>query len=104
MTESVLVPGEIGFIGEMFDRMAEVLGIRRRPRIPVPLIPPWLSSLWIGLVTPVSAGVAGPLTDGLAAPTVVTDPSGMTLFDIEPISFDQALRHAAVEDPEIAPT
>ena len=37
---------------EMLDRMAEVLGIRRRPRIPVPLITPWLSSLWIGLVTP----------------------------------------------------
>ena len=31
--------------GEMLDRMAEVLGIRRRPRIPVPLITPWLSSL-----------------------------------------------------------
>jgi uncharacterized protein YbjT (DUF2867 family) len=29
--------------GEMLDRMAEVLGIRRRPRIPVPLITPWLS-------------------------------------------------------------
>ena len=42
--------------GEMLDRMAEVLDIRRRPRIPVPLITPWLSSLWIGLVTPVDAG------------------------------------------------
>ena len=41
--------------GEMLDRMAEVLGIRHRPRIPVPLITPWLSSLWIGLVTPVDA-------------------------------------------------
>jgi uncharacterized protein YbjT (DUF2867 family) len=28
--------------GEMLDRMAEVLGLRRRPRIPVPLITPWL--------------------------------------------------------------
>jgi uncharacterized protein YbjT (DUF2867 family) len=63
--------------GEMLDRMAEVLDIRRRPRIPVPLITPWLSSLWIGLVTPVDAGVARPLIEGLAVPTVVTDPSGM---------------------------
>ena len=61
--------------GEMLDRMADVLGIRRRPRIPVPLITPWLSSLWIGLVTPVDAGVARPLIEGLAVPTVVTDPS-----------------------------
>ena len=38
--------------GEMLDRMAEVLGIRRRPKLPVPLLTPWLSSLWIGLVTP----------------------------------------------------
>ena len=90
--------------GEMLDRMAEVLGIRRRPRIPVPLITPWLSSLWIGLVTPVDAGVARPLIEGLAAPTVVTDPSGMALFDIKPISFDQALRRAVAEDPELAPT
>jgi uncharacterized protein YbjT (DUF2867 family)/carbon monoxide dehydrogenase subunit G len=38
--------------GEMLDRMAEVLDIRRRPRIPVPLITPWLSSLWMGSSPP----------------------------------------------------
>jgi hypothetical protein len=43
------------------------------------------------------------LIEGLAAPTVVTDPSGMALFDIEPIGFDQALRRAVAEDPELAP-
>jgi hypothetical protein len=45
--------------------------------------------------------VARPLIEGLAVPTVVTDPSGMTLFDIEPIGFDQALRRAVAEDPEL---
>ena len=90
--------------GEMLDRMAEVLDIRRRPRIPVPLITPWLSSLWIGLVTPVDAGVARPLIEGLAVPTVVTDDSGMALFEIEPISFDEALRRAVADDPELALT
>jgi uncharacterized protein YbjT (DUF2867 family) len=88
--------------GEMLDRMADVLGLRRRPRIPVPLITPWLSSLWIGLVTPVDAGVARPLIEGLSLSTVVTDPSGMKLFDIEPINFDEALRRAVAEDPELA--
>jgi hypothetical protein len=48
--------------------------------------------------------VARPLIEGLAAPTVVTDASGMALFDVKPISFDQALRHAVAEDPELAPT
>ena len=72
--------------------------LRARPRIPVPLITPWLSSLWIGLVTPVDAGVARPLVEGLAVPTVVTDPSGAALFDVEPIGFDEALRRALAED------
>jgi uncharacterized protein YbjT (DUF2867 family) len=84
--------------GEMLDRMAAVLDLRKRPRIPVPLITPWLSSLWIGLVTPVDAGVARPLVEGLAVPTVVTDPSGAALFDVEPIGFDEALRRALAED------
>ncbi|MBV9918788.1 MAG: NmrA family NAD(P)-binding protein [Solirubrobacterales bacterium] len=87
--------------GEMLDRMAEVLGIPRRPRIPVPLITPWLSSLWIGLVTPVDAGVARPLIEGLSVPTVVTDGSGMALFSLEPMGFDEALRRAVAEDPEL---
>ncbi len=90
--------------GEMLDRMAEVLEIPRRPRIPVPLITPWLSSLWIGLVTPVDSGVARPLIEGLALPTVVTVSSGMGLFQIEPMSFDQALRRAVATDPELAVT
>jgi uncharacterized protein YbjT (DUF2867 family) len=89
--------------GEMLDRMAVALGLRRRPRIPVPLITPWLSSHWIGLVTPVDAGVARPLVEGLAVPTVVEDPSGAKLFDVEPIGFDEALRRAIAEEAA-APT
>jgi hypothetical protein len=88
----------------MLDRMADVLGLRRRPRVPVPLITPWLSSLWIGLVTPVDAGIARPLIEGLAVPTAVTDPAGMALFDIAPMGFDEALRRALAEDPELTLT
>jgi uncharacterized protein YbjT (DUF2867 family) len=86
--------------GEMLDRMAQALGLPRRPRIPVPFITPWLSALWIGLVTPVDAGVARPLIEGLAAPTVVSDPSGMALFDISPLPFDDAIQEALRADPE----
>src|SRR4051812_21946122 len=84
--------------GEMLDRMAAALGKRPRPRVPVPLLTPWLSSQWIGLVTPVDAGVARPLVEGLSTDTTVTDPSGMALFDFTPRSFDQALREAIVEE------
>lgn len=87
--------------GEMLDLMADALGVRRRPRVPVPLITPWLSSLWIGLVTPVDAGVARPLVEGLSTETVVTDASGARLFEIEPIGFRDALRRALAEDPEV---
>ena len=87
---------------EMLDRMAIALGLRPRPRIPVPLITPWLSSHWIGLVTPVDAGVARPLVEGLAVPTVVDDPSGAELFDVEPIGFDEALRRAIAEEASAA--
>ncbi len=92
---------EVLTYGEMLDRMSTALGIPHRPRIPVPLITPWLSSLWIGLVTPVDAGVARPLIEGLSIPTVVTDPSGMKLFDIEPMDFDEALRLAVAGDPDL---
>lgn len=87
--------------GEMLDRMSDALGLARRPRIPVPFITPWLSSLWIGLVTPVDAGIARPLVEGLAVPTVVSDPAGQELFDIEPIGFDAALRSALAADPDV---
>jgi uncharacterized protein YbjT (DUF2867 family) len=84
--------------GEMLDRTADALGVSQRPRIPVPLLTPWLSSLWIGLVTPVDAGVARPLVEGLATPTVVTDTSALDLFDVYPIDFDESLRRAVAED------
>ena len=44
----------------MLGEMAAALGVRERPMIPVPLLSPTLSSLWIGLVTPVDAGIARP--------------------------------------------
>jgi uncharacterized protein YbjT (DUF2867 family) len=84
--------------GDMLDRMADVLGRRRRPKLPVPFLSPRLSSLWIGLVTPVDAGVARPLIEGLSTPTVVTDPSGAALFDIVPMPFEEALRRAREEE------
>ncbi len=84
--------------GAMLDRMAFVMGKRPRIKIPVPLITPWLSALWLGLVTPVDTSVARPLVEGLTTATVVTDPSGAALFDIEPLPFDEALRRALAED------
>jgi uncharacterized protein YbjT (DUF2867 family) len=84
--------------GEMLDRMAQAMGIRPRPKIPVPLITPWLSALWLGLVTPVDTNVARPLVEGLKTATVVTDPEGARGFAIEPMSFDESLRRALADE------
>jgi uncharacterized protein YbjT (DUF2867 family) len=83
---------------EMLDRMADAMDMRRRPKLPLPFVTPWLSSLWLGLVTPVDTSVARPLVEGLTTPTVVTDPSGAEPFGIEPESFDAALRRALAEE------
>jgi uncharacterized protein YbjT (DUF2867 family) len=81
--------------GGMIDELARVQGRRPPWRITVPLLTPSLSSLWIGLVTPVDAGVAKPLIEGLATETVVTDAGGMELFPaVERTPLDTALRSA----------
>jgi uncharacterized protein YbjT (DUF2867 family) len=83
---------------QLLDVMAEVLGKRRRPKVPVPLLTPALSSLWIGLVTPVDAGVARPLIESLASETIVTDPEPARLFDVELTNTRDALREALEQE------
>jgi uncharacterized protein YbjT (DUF2867 family) len=84
--------------GEMLDRMAIAVGVRPRPKLPVPLITPWLSALWLGLVTPVDTNVARPLVEGLTTKTIVTDTSGAEPFGIAPVSFEETLRRALAEE------
>jgi uncharacterized protein YbjT (DUF2867 family) len=82
--------------GGMIDQLARALGRRPPFRITVPILTPHLSSLWIGLVTPVDAGVAQPLIEGLATETVVGDESGMALFPgVTKTPLQEALRQAA---------
>jgi uncharacterized protein YbjT (DUF2867 family) len=82
--------------GGMIDQLARALDRRPPLRITVPVLTPHLSSLWIGLVTPVDAGVAQPLIEGLATETVVRDESGMALFPgVAKTPLPEALRRAA---------
>jgi hypothetical protein len=78
--------------------MAVAMGMSPRPKLPVPFITPWLSALWLGLVTPVDTNVARPLVEGLTTETIVTDPSGAQPFEIQPMSFDRALERALEEE------
>jgi uncharacterized protein YbjT (DUF2867 family) len=91
---------EVTTYGGMMDAMAAALGRRPRPRLTVPLLSPHLSSLWIGLVTPVDVGVARPLIQGLTTETVVEDPTGMELFEVKPTPVAEAMRAALAEDEQ----
>ena len=86
--------------GAMLDTLARELGKRRPLMVPVPLLTPRLSSLWIGLVTPVDAGVARPLVEGLSTETTITDPTGAQLFDVDPRPFAETVRTALREHDE----
>jgi uncharacterized protein YbjT (DUF2867 family) len=50
---------------EMMQRYARVAGLPRRFIVGVPVVTPRLSSLWVGLVTPVPSGIARPLVASL---------------------------------------
>ena len=79
---------------EMMQRYAAVAGLPRRLIVPVPVLTPGLSSQWVGLVTPVPASIARPLTESLRHEVVCRE------RDIErylpsspghPLGFDRAV-------------
>ena len=77
----------------------------RRFMISVPVLTPRLSSLWLGLVTPVYARVGRKLIDSIRNPTVVRDPSALKLFSIQPKGIQEIISRAMInEDCEFAAT
>ena len=77
----------------------------RRVMIPVPVLTPRLSSLWLGLVTPLYARVGRVLIESICHETVVRDHRAQQDFAIEPVGVQEALSRAlANEDREFAET
>ena len=62
--------------------------------LPVPLLTPHLSSLWLGLVTPLYARVGRRLIEGVLYPTVVRDHTAEDTFAVKPVGIDAAVRKA----------
>ena len=91
---------------QLMHTYAEVAGLRRRWIVRVPLLTPRLSSLWIGLVTPLPPGLARPLIDSLENEVVVREPAMDDLLPRERIPLRDALRLALtrVQDLEVATT
>ena len=79
---------------ELMDVMAEALGLRRRIVIPLPVLTPKLSSLWIHLVTPLSARIARPLAEGLRNPVVCRDERARRLMPQDLLTVRQAIEAA----------
>ena len=76
-----------------------------RVMIPIPVLTPRLSSLWLGLVTPVYARIGRKLIDSIRNATVVKDPSALTLFAIKPKGLREMITRAMQnEDNEFALT
>lgn len=68
-------------------------GLSRR-MISVPFLTPRLSSLWLGLVTPLYARVGRKLVESMIHPTVVQNPVALTTFNIRPMGMEDAIRRA----------
>lgn len=89
---------------DLMKEYARQRGLKRW-MIPVPVLSPRLSSLWLGLVTPVYARVGRELVDSLRNETIVRDGSASDLFSIRPLRSRKALKRAlANEDREFAET
>ncbi len=74
-----------------------------RVMIPVPVLTPRLSSLWLGLVTPLYARVGRLLIDSLRHPTVVHDDTALRIFAVRPRGMADAIAQAfSNEDSERA--
>lgn len=68
--------------------------------IPVPVLTPYLSSLWLGLVTPLYARIGRKLIESIVHPTVVRDNSALQAFTVKPIGVEEAIRRAIASDEE----
>lgn len=77
----------------------------KRLIIPVPVLSPGLSSLWLGLITPLYARVGRKLIESIRHETVVRDESALRNFTVKPMPIPEAIRRAlSNEDHDLAET
>jgi uncharacterized protein YbjT (DUF2867 family)/ligand-binding SRPBCC domain-containing protein len=82
--------------GDLMREYARQRGLARW-LIPVPLLTPRLSSLWLALVTPMYARVGRQLIEGLRNPTLVNDTSALRDFSVRPMGIEPAIARAIAE-------
>jgi uncharacterized protein YbjT (DUF2867 family) len=90
---------EVLTYAEMLHRVAKQLH-RRVLLLPVPLLTPRLSSLWLSLVTSVDTATARSLVDSMTNEVVVHDPAIRSVVAVDLLGFDDAVRRALREREE----
>jgi hypothetical protein len=79
------------------EEYAQQRGLKRF-MIPVPILTPYLSSLWLRFVTPLYVRIGKKLIESIRNSTVVNDNSALDLFSVRPCSLDQAIKQALDEE------
>jgi hypothetical protein len=91
---------------QLMNMMSDALHLRRRVILPVPVLTPRLSSLWIHLVTPISHRIARPLAEGLRNRVVCRNDVAVRFMPHErlsaPAAIDAALGKSAEGGVETA--
>lgn len=96
-------PDQVSYL-DLMKEYSRQRGLRRA-MIPVPFLSPRLSSLWLGLVTPLYARVGRALIESIRNPTLVRDTSALEVFDVQPMGVADAISRARTnEDREFAET
>ncbi|MFD5178090.1 NAD(P)H-binding protein [Nocardia sp. NPDC058379] len=81
---------------DMLRRVARIQG-RPTPIVPVPLLSPRLSSLWLALVTDVDVQTGRSLIDSMVNEVVVHDTTIRDLLPFDTIGYDEAVLRALGE-------
>ena len=79
--------------GDLMREYARQRGLRR-VMVPVPVLTPRLSSLWLGLVTPLYARVGKKLIESIEHPTIVQDDAASRVFSVHPRGMPDAIARA----------
>lgn len=82
--------------GQLMNEYAEIKGLKRF-MIRVPVLTPRLSSLWLGLVTPLYARIGKKLIESIVHPTIVRDQSALDTFKVRPITVKESITRAISE-------
>lgn len=79
--------------GDIMREYARQRGLRR-VMVPVPVLSPRLSSLWLSLVSPLYARIGRKLIDSVRHETVVDDASAGSVFTVQPVGHREAIASA----------